>query len=69
MKINENIQSVYQNQILKQKHVDLLLIGEKGKRKYVLKKDFNTSMYDHTLLHGKNIFTVIVYKLLVQKNY
>ena len=69
MKINENIQSVYQNQIVKQLHVDLLLIGEKGKRKYVLKKDFNTPMYDHTLLHGKNTFTVIVYKLLVQKNY
>ena len=31
-----------------EKHVDLLLIGEEGKRHYVLIKDFNTFMYDHT---------------------
>ena len=30
-----------------EKHVDLLLIGEKGKRHYVFIKDFNTFMYDH----------------------
>ena len=52
-----------------EKHVDLLLIGEEGKRHYVLIKDFNTPMYDHTLHHGKSIFVVIVYKLLVQKKY
>ena len=34
-------------------HVDLLLIGKEGKRHYVLIKDFNTFMYDHTLHHGK----------------
>ena len=45
-----------------EKHVDLLLIGEEGKRHYVLIKDFNTFMY--TLHHGKkNIFVVIIYKL------
>ena len=27
------------------KHVDSLLIGEKGKRHYILIKDFNTFMY------------------------
>ena len=32
-----------------EKHVDLLLIGEEGKRHYVLITDFNTFMYDHTL--------------------
>ena len=30
------------------KHVDLLLIGEREKKQYVLIKDFNTSMHDHT---------------------
>ena len=32
-----------------EKHVDLLLIGKAGKRHYVLIKDFNTLMCDHTL--------------------
>ena len=31
------------------KHVDLLLKGEGDKKHYVLIKDFNTFMYDHTL--------------------
>ena len=51
-----------------EKHVDLLLIEEKGERHYVLVKDFNTFMYNHALQHRKNIFD-IVYKLLVQKKY
>ena len=51
------------------KHVDLLLIEEKEKRHFVLIKNFNTLMYNHTLHHGKNIFTVIVCILLVQKKY
>ena len=55
--------------MIKEKHADLLLIGENGKGCYVLIKDFNTFMYDHILHHGKNIFVVIVYKLLVQKKY
>ena len=38
-------------------HVDLLLVGEKSKRHYVLIKDINTIVYDHTL---------IVYRILVQ---
>ena len=56
-------------QFCEEKHVDLLLIGEEGKRRYLLIKDFNTFMYDHTLHREKNILTVIVYKLLVQKKY
>ena len=53
----------------KEKHVDLSSIEEKGKRHYVPIKDFNTFMYNHTLHRIKNIFVVIVYKLLVQKKY
>ena len=32
-----------------EKHVDLLLIGEEGKRHFVLIKDFNTFMHDYAL--------------------
>ena len=46
-----------------EKHVDLLLIGEEGKRHLVLIRDFNTFVYDHLLHHRKNIFVVIIYKL------
>ena len=52
-----------------EKHFDLLWIGEKGKIHYVLIKDFNTFMYDNILHHGKYIFAVIFYRLLVQKKY
>ena len=44
----------------KEKHVDLLLVEEKGKRHYVLIKDFNTFIYNHTLHCRKNIFIVII---------
>ena len=40
----------------KEKHVDLLLIAEEGKRHYVLIKDFNTFMYNHTLHRGRKHF-------------
>ena len=52
-----------------EKHVDLLVTGEEGKRHYVIIKDFNTFMYDHSLHCGKNLFAVIVYKISVQKEY
>ena len=39
-----------------EKHVDLLLIRKKDKKHYVLIKDFNTFMYDHTLHSGKKHF-------------
>ena len=38
------------------KHVDLLLIEEKGQRYYVLIKDFNGFMYDHKLHRGGEHF-------------
>ena len=47
--------------MLWRKTFDLLLIGEEGRKHYVLIKDFNTFMYDHTLHCGRNIFAVIVY--------
>ena len=39
-----------------EKNVDLLLIEEEGKRHYVLNKDFNTFIYDHTLYRGRKHF-------------
>ena len=36
----------------KKENVELLLIRAEGKRRYVLIKDFNTFMYDHTLHRG-----------------
>ena len=32
------------------------MIGKEGKRRYVLIKDFNTFMYDHTLHRGRKHF-------------
>ena len=40
----------------KEKHLDLLLIGEEGMRHYVIIKDFNTLMYYHNLHCGKKHF-------------
>ena len=48
----KNIQSICQKKQTEEKHVDLLLIGEEGKRQYALFKDFNTLMYDYTLHYG-----------------
>ena len=39
-----------------EKYVDLSLIGEEEKRHYVLMKDFNTFIYDHTLHLGRKPF-------------
>ena len=47
------------------RHIDLLLIGEEGKRHYVLIKDFNTCMYDTYYIVKENSFVIIIYKLLV----
>ena len=38
------------------KDVHMLLIREKDKKHYVLIKDFNTFMYDHTFHCGKKYF-------------
>ena len=47
---------MYQKNAVKKRHVDLLLIGEEGKRHYVLINGFNTFMHDHILYHGKKHF-------------
>ena len=61
---------MYQKKALKKNMLTLLLIGEKGKRHYVLIKDFNTFIYMIILyIVGENIFVDIVYKFLVQKKY
>ena len=39
-----------------EKNVDLLIIGKEGKKQYVLLKDFNTLIYNHTLHHGRKHF-------------
>ena len=36
-----------------EQHVDLLLLGEETRRRYVFIKDINTFMYDHTLHRGR----------------
>ena len=41
---------------LEDKHVDLLLIGERRKKHCVLIKDFNSFMYDYTLHRGREHF-------------
>ena len=48
------------------KHIDFLLVGEDGKRHYVLVKDFSTVMYDHTLYREKktSLLTSSTTKLL-----
>ena len=45
-----------------EKHFDLLLIEEKGKRYFVLTKGFIKFMYNHIFHRRKNIFVVIVYR-------
>ena len=43
--------------VCEEKHVDLLLIGEEGKKHYVLIKDFiKYFMYGHTLYRGRKHF-------------
>ena len=39
-----------------EKHVDLLLMGEEGKRYYVIINDFNALMFDDTLHCGRKLF-------------
>ena len=50
------------------KYIDLVLIGKKDNKHYVLIKHFNTFMHDHTLYLGKNIFTILnALKLMSKK--
>ena len=41
---------------MEEKHIDILLIEEKGQRQYVLIKDFNTFVYDLTFHCGRKHF-------------
>ena len=50
----ENHPTYASNKCSEEKHVDLLL--KEGKKNYVLIKDFNTFMYDHTLHGGRKHF-------------
>ena len=43
------------------KHVDLLLIGEEGKKRYVPIKYLDTFMYNHTLHHRKKTFLLLLF--------
>ena len=67
MKIRKNIQFLYQKNVAK-KTSWFVINRKKGKEHYVLIKNFNTFMYNHTFHHGKKHFVVIACKLLVQKN-
>ena len=64
---NKDKYPIYVSINIFQRHVDLSLIGEEYERHYVLIKDFNTFMYNHTLSRGRKHFVVIVYKRLVQQ--
>ena len=60
---------VWKKQTNKQtKHVDLLLIGEEGKKHYVLIKDLNAYMCDHTLQHGRKILPLLLASLQYRRN-
>ena len=53
----------------KEKHLIYVLRKSCIEGNYVLIKNFNTFMYKHTFHHGKNIFVVILSKILMQKKY
>ena len=48
----KRISNQYGKRCTQEKHVDLLLIVEEGKRQYLLFKDYTTLMYDYTFHHG-----------------
>ena len=52
----KSFQSKLEKISYEEKHVNLLLIREKGRKHYVLIKDFNSLMYDHTLHRWKKHF-------------
>ena len=54
MKIKKNI--YVSKKCCEEKHGDLLLTGDKGKRHYVLMRDFHTFIYDHNLYRGRKHF-------------
>ena len=58
---------MYQKKCCEDKHVDLVSIGDREKKPYVLIKDFNTFMYDHNYIMKENIFILTICKLLEQQ--
>ena len=60
MNIRKNIQYMYRKNVVKKNMLtycfNRFLIGEEGKRRYVLIKNFNTFIYDHTLHRGRKHF-------------
>ena len=66
---NKEKHPIYVSQKLcEEKHVEISLIREEGRRHCVPIKDFTTFIYDHSLHHEKKkFFVAIVYKLSVQK--
>ena len=62
MKTWKNIRSICQKILSKGIFIDFLLIEKEVKEHYVFVKDFNTIMH-----HGKKLFVLIVYRLLVQQ--
>ena len=65
MKITYNIY-LFVKKFFEEKHVDLWLIEEEGKRHYVLIKEFDTFMYDYTLHRGRKHFCLQAFS--IQKN-
>ena len=54
---NKEKHSIYvSKKCCEEKHINLLLMGEKEKRHYVLIKYFNTFMYDRALHRGRKHF-------------
>ena len=66
---NKEKYPIYLSKNISKRHVDILLIGEEGKRDYILIKDFNSFMYDHILHWGRKRFFVIVYRLLAPQKF
>ena len=60
---------MYQKKCYRDKHVHLLLIGEKDKMHYVLIKDFNAFMYDNTLHRGKTFLSLLFTSFQYRRKY
>ena len=61
MKMKKNIQSVYPKKYREEKHVDLLLKEKEGKMHYIVIKDSNTFMYDHTSYDRKKTLLFLLF--------
>ena len=52
-----------------EKHIGLILIGEREEKNYIIMSDFSAFMFDCTYIVEETIFVAIVYKLLEQQTY